>query len=214
MQPNPPQPSSPEPGQVPQQSQFPQPGQVPQQGQLPPPGQAGQPPMPGGGGGPVPWGAGPGPVAARPRPKPRANAVAALIAGIFALFTAAALAAFVLHDVVYATGTAGHWSRMVVVNVIGGVLAAGAVLVPAGFTVARRVPAAWTLCALCTVYVVSVFVAAPILFGTAFSAQFEFVFGFGKFNSIAAGLTVIFSALTAIAAAIAGSVKSYVPPRG
>ncbi|TDD18689.1 hypothetical protein [Nonomuraea diastatica] len=50
--------------------------------------------------------------------------------------------------------------------------------------------------------------AATLLRGTPFGAQLKFVFGFDKSNGVAIGLAITFSVLTAIIAAIAGSVKS------
>ncbi|MFI9560961.1 hypothetical protein [Nonomuraea endophytica] len=167
--------------------------------------QYGQPPM---AGGPAPWGGGPSPLAVPPRP--RANAAAAVIAGILALITAGMLVWFALNDALYGIRH-DDWSSLVLQNVIAGVIGAGLLLVAAGFTFARRIPGAWTLCALCGLFVVANLVLAPLLNGTPFGAQFKFLFGFDKVNGTAAGLATIFSALTAIMAAIAGSVKSYGP---
>ncbi|MGP3931047.1 hypothetical protein [Nonomuraea sp. KM88] len=167
--------------------------------------QYGQPPI---AGGPAPWGGGPSPLG--PPPRPRANVAAAMIAGILGLLTAGMLVWFALYNVVHANGPAGIWNGVVVVNVVGGVIGAGLVMVAAGFTFARRIPGAWTLCVLCVLYVVATFVA-PLLRGTPFSAQLAFVFGFDKTNSVAIGLAIIFCVLTTIIAAIAGSVKSYAP---
>lgn len=174
--------------------------------------QHGQPPM---AGGPAPWGGGPSPLAAPPRP--RLNAAAAVIAGILALITVGMIVWFALNDALYAIRH-DDWSSLVLQNVLGGVIGAGSLLVAAGFTFARRIPGAWTLCALCVLFVVANLVLAPLLHGTPFGAQFKFLFGFDKINGIAAGLATIFCALTAIMAAIAGSVKSYglataTPPR-
>ncbi|MFI6316584.1 hypothetical protein ACIBG8_03645 [Nonomuraea sp. NPDC050556] len=144
-----------------------------------------------------------------PRQKPRANTAAAVVAGVLALFTAAMLVWFALNDAIVAGGQTGMWSRMVVLNVLGGVIGAASLLVPAGFTVARKIPGAWTLCALCTFYVVASLVVSPLLFGTPFSAQLTFLFGFHKTNGVIIGLAVIFAILTAITAAIAASVKSF-----
>lgn len=168
--------------------------------------QYGQPPM---AGGPAPWGGGPIPLAAPPRP--RANAAAAVIAGILALLTAGMLVWFELQNVVYATGPTGRWSSLGLENVITAVISAGALLVAAGFTFARRISGAWTLCALCVLYVVAILVAQPLLGTTTFGAQLKWVFGFHKSNGVAMGLAIIFGVLTAIMAAIAGSVKSYGP---
>ncbi|GAA2668116.1 hypothetical protein GCM10010412_046010 [Nonomuraea recticatena] len=161
------------------------------------------------GGGPSPWGGGPSPLAAPPRP--RANAAAAVIAGILALLTAGILVWFALNEVVYAMGSTGRWSSLVLVNMLAGVISAGALLVAAGFTFARRIVGAWTLCALCVLYAVANLVVAPLVWGTPFGAQLKFLFGFDKINGIAAGLATIFCVPTATMAAIAGSMKSYGP---
>ena len=49
------------------------------------------------------------------------------------------------------------------------------------------------------------------LLDLAFDAQLKFLFGFDKSNGVAMALAIIFGALTAIMAAIAGSLKSYGP---
>jgi hypothetical protein len=67
---------------------------------------------------------------------------------------------FALCNVVYATGPAGR-SSVTVENALGGALGAGALLVAAGFTVARRILGAWTLCALCLPYIASAVFVAP-----------------------------------------------------
>ncbi|MCP2322378.1 hypothetical protein HDA40_000885 [Hamadaea flava] len=152
---------------------------------------------------------GPSPLSGKPRP--RANAVAAMIAASLALLAAAMLCWFALHDVVYALGSTDRWSSLVLQNVIGGVGGAGALVVLAGFTFARMIPGAWTLCGLCVLYVVVTLVVSPLLRGIAVSDQFTFVFGFERSNGIAIALAVIFSVLTAVTAAVAGTVKSYGP---
>ncbi|WP_219825482.1 hypothetical protein [Nonomuraea typhae] len=134
-----------------------------------------------------------------------------MIAGILALLTAGILVWFALNEVVYAVGPAGRWSSMVMVNVLAGVISAGLLLAAAAFTFARRISGAWTLCALCVLYVVANLVVAPLLWGTSFGAQLTFLFGFDKINGVAAGLATIFCFLTATVAAIAGSVKSHGP---
>ncbi|MBE1536784.1 serine/threonine-protein kinase [Actinomadura algeriensis] len=149
-----------------------------------------------------------------PPAEPRANAAAAAIAGIVALLTACALVWYALANVVYAADApAGRWSGLVLENVLGGVIGAGLLLVAAGFTFARRIAGAWTLCALCVLYVVATIFVAPLLRGTALGAQLEFVFGFEGSNGVAIALATLFGVLTAITAAIAGSVKSYGPAR-
>lgn len=144
--------------------------------------------------------------------KPRANAMAAVIAGVLALLTVAMLVWFAFQDVIYlAKGMTGGLTGMVLVNVLGGAVSAGALLVAAGFTFARRTAGAWTLCGLCAFYAVLNTVMAPVLWGTSISVQLEWLFGFDKSNGAAAGLATIFAVPTAIAAAIAASVKSHEP---
>ncbi|CAM3371671.1 hypothetical protein [Stackebrandtia soli] len=171
----------------------------------PGPPQEGQPPMTGG---PVPWGGGPSPLAAL---RPRANAAAAVIASILALLTVGMFVWFALYNVVHATGPTDLGSNLLLENVLGGAIGAGALLVAAGFTFTRRVAGAWTLCALCVVYVVATTFMAPLLRGTAVDAQLKWIFGFDKANGVAVGLAMILSVLTATVAAIAASVKSYEP---
>ncbi|MEV6521674.1 hypothetical protein AB0M43_07045 [Longispora sp. NPDC051575] len=146
------------------------------------------------------------PLAARPRA--RANGVAAVVAGVLALLTAGLFVCFALYNVVHASGPDGVWSSVAVVNVVGGVLGAALLAVPAGFTFARRIAGAWTLCALCSLYVVAVFVTAPLLWGTPLSTQLRFVLGFEKSNGAVVGLAVLCGAMTAVSAAVAGSVRS------
>ncbi|GGV31024.1 hypothetical protein GCM10010182_62920 [Actinomadura cremea] len=148
-----------------------------------------------------------------PPPKPRANAAAAVIASILALLTAGMLVWFALYNVVHADGPAGRWSSLVLVNVLGGVTGAGLLLVAAGFTLARRISGAWTLCALCVLYVVATIFVAPLLWGTDLGTQLRFVFGFNDGDGVAVALAVIFGVLTAITAAIAGSRPSARPVR-
>ncbi|GAA2629884.1 serine/threonine-protein kinase [Actinomadura fulvescens] len=161
---------------------------------------------------PPPQPRGPGQFSPRPQPpRPRANATAAVIASILALLIAVVLVFFALYNVVHASGPNGRWTSGVLVNVLGGVIAAGATSAAAGFTFARRISGAWTLCALCALYVLATIFMAPLLHGTTLSAQLKFLFGFDQTDDAAAGLALIFSALTAIIAAIAGSLKSYAP---
>ncbi|MFC3453947.1 hypothetical protein [Amycolatopsis speibonae] len=162
-------------------------------------------------GAPTQWGGGPSPVA---RPKPRANAGAAMAAGVLALLTAGMLVWFALYNVVHATGASGRWSGIEVQNVVGGVITAGLLVVAAGFTFARRIPGAWTLCGLCLFYVVASIAMAPLVWGTPFGTHLKWIFGFEKSNGVATALAIVFGALTVIMAAIAGSVKSYEKPRG
>ncbi|MEV5830195.1 serine/threonine-protein kinase [Spirillospora sp. NPDC052242] len=152
-----------------------------------------------------------GPHPDMPPSKPRANAAAAMTAGILAVLTAGMLVWFALYNVFYVGVPTGHWSGVVLVNAFGGVIGAGALLVPAGFTFARRIAGAWTLCALCALYVTATIFLAPLLWGTSLSAQLKFVFGFEGGDGVAVALAIIFSVLTAITAAIAGTAKSYGP---
>ena len=52
---------------------------------------------------------------------------------------------------------------------------------------------------------------APLVWGTPVSVQLEFLFGFDDADSVAIALAIIFGALTAVMAAIAGSMKSHAP---
>ncbi|MFK0250123.1 hypothetical protein ACIQUM_35940 [Amycolatopsis azurea] len=141
-------------------------------------------------------------------PKPRANAGAAITAGFLGLLTAAMIVWFALYNVVYALDPDGGWSGSVAQNVVGGIVTAGLLTVAAGFTFARRIPGAWTLFGLCLFYVLAVFVATPLVWGTPFGTQLKWIFGFEKSNGVATALASIFGVLTAIMAAIAGSVKA------
>lgn len=138
--------------------------------------------------------------------RPRANAAAAVIASVLALLTVGMYLVFALWNVVYATGPTGR--ALLVENVLGGAVGAGALLVAAGFTFARRIAGAWTLCGLCALYVVTGVFVAPLLRGTPLPVQLDWIFGFHKINGVAIGLAVIFAVLTAIAAAISGLVRS------
>ncbi|MBB5851853.1 hypothetical protein ACFQ05_01115 [Amycolatopsis umgeniensis] len=149
----------------------------------------------------------------QPYGKPRANATAAVITGSLALLTAAMLVWFALYNVVYAGGSEGGWSGPVLQNVVGGIVTAGLLVVAAGFTFARRIAGAWTLFGLCAFYVVAVFLAAPLVWGTPFGTQVQWIFGFDKSNGVATALASVFGFLTAVMAAIAGSVRSYEKPR-
>ncbi|OLT23228.1 hypothetical protein BJF79_02120 [Actinomadura sp. CNU-125] len=137
-----------------------------------------------------------------------------MIAGVLALLTAGMLACYALVNLGYAVdGPAGRWTGLLLQNVLGGLIGAGALLVAAGFTFARRIPGAWTLCGLCLLYLVATLFVAPLLRGTPLGAQLRYVFGFDGGDGIAIALVVVFGFPTAIAAAIAGSVKSYGPGR-
>ncbi|MBT2206695.1 hypothetical protein [Actinomadura sp. NEAU-AAG7] len=60
-------------------------------------------------------------------------------------------------------------------------------------------------------YVVAILFVQPLGGTTTFGGQLKWLFGFQKGNGAAMGMTVIFSVLTAIMAAIAGTVKSQAP---
>ncbi|MFD6068024.1 MULTISPECIES: hypothetical protein [Amycolatopsis] len=152
--------------------------------------------------GPPPWGQ-------TARPKPRANMPAAVTAGILALLAAAMLVWFALYNVIVATESDGRPSAITVQNMVSGVVSAVVLVIAAAFTFARRIPGAWTLFGLCVFYVVAVFVGTPLVWGTSFGAQVKWLFSFDDSDSTAMALTIILAVLTAIAAAIAGSVKSY-----
>ncbi|WP_340687284.1 hypothetical protein LCL61_14355 [Amycolatopsis coloradensis] len=141
-------------------------------------------------------------------PKPRANAAAAVVAGSLALLAAAMLVWFALYNVIVATEADGRPSGIMVQNMVSGTISAVVLVIAAVFTFARRIPAAWTLFGLCVFYVVAVFVVTPLVWGTPFGAQAKWLFSFDDGDSTAMALTIILAVLTAIAAAIAGSVKS------
>ncbi|AIG74799.1 Putative membrane protein [Amycolatopsis japonica] len=157
--------------------------------------QYGQPPM----------AAGPIPAA---RPKPRANAPAAVIAGVLALLAATMLVWFALYNVFVATEANGGLSGITVQNMVSGALSAVVLVVAAGFTFARRIPGVWTLFGFCVFYVVAVFVGMPLVWGTPLSSQVKWLFSFDDSDSTAMALMIVFSVLAAVAAAIAGSLKS------
>ncbi|WP_233611518.1 hypothetical protein [Amycolatopsis sp. WAC 01376] len=157
--------------------------------------QYGQPP-----GGPAQWGGAP--------PKPRANAVAAVIAGVLALLAAGMLVWFALYNVVVAAEAEGRSPGITVQNMASGVISAVVLVVAAGFTFARKIAGAWTLFGLCVFYVVAVFVGTPLVWGTPFGAQVKWLFSFDDSDSTAMALTIFLAVLTAITSAIAASVKS------
>lgn len=134
-----------------------------------------------------------------------------MTSGVLALITAAMLAWFGLCNI---TGEpTAYWSTLDWENVLGGFVSAALLVPSAGFTFTRRLSGAWTLCAQCVLYVVSIFVMNPVLQGTGFGSQLDFVLGFHRSNGVAIGLAAIFGLLTAITAAIAGSVTSRDPAR-
>ena len=176
--------------------------------QQPPPPQYGQPPP---ARGPAPVGGGPGPGAAPPRPpKPRSATAAAVAAGVLALLTSALLVAFAVVNVAYAVGPVDRAGPLGA-NVASGLVAAGALALTALFTFFRWIPAAWTLCGLSALYALASVFASPLVFGTSQVDQLAFLFGFREIDDAFAGLAVIFAALTAISAAIAGSVRARGP---
>ncbi|MEV6912935.1 hypothetical protein [Amycolatopsis sp. NPDC051071] len=143
-----------------------------------------------------------------PAPAParrRANLPAGAVAVVFAGCTAIALLWFVFANVLIG-GPLGEWPAMVWVNVVASLVAAFALVVPAGFLLARYVWAAWTLFGLCLLYVV-VTIVVPMPPGTSFVDHLHFVLGFHKSNGVPAGLAVIFGFLAAIAAAVSATVR-------
>ncbi|RSN26989.1 hypothetical protein DMC61_26415 [Amycolatopsis sp. WAC 04169] len=142
-------------------------------------------------------------------PKPRANAPAAVIAGVLALLAAAMLVWFASYNVFVATEANGGLSAITVQNMLSGALSAVVLVIAAGFTFARRIPGVWTLFGFCVFYVVAVFVGMPLVWGTPFSSQVKWLFSFDDGDSTAMALMIVLCVLAAVAAAIAGSVKSY-----
>ncbi|MFD9893387.1 hypothetical protein ACFWY9_28925 [Amycolatopsis sp. NPDC059027] len=136
----------------------------------------------------------------------RANLPAGVVAAVLAGCTAIALLWFVFANVLIG-GPFDEWSAMVWLNVVAGLLSAFVLVVPAGFLLARRVWAAWTLFGLGVLYAV-VSMVVPLPPGTSFGAHLDFVLGFHKSNGVPAGLAVIFAFLTAIAAAVSATVGS------
>ncbi|HEY3687566.1 MAG TPA: hypothetical protein VGL93_31295 [Streptosporangiaceae bacterium] len=104
-------------------------------------------------------------------------------------------------------GSFAEWSFAVWEDVVAGLVAAAGLVVPAGFLLARRVWAAWTLFGLSLLYVV-VAVLVPMPPGTSFGAHLHFVLGFQHSNGISIGLAMVFGALTAVAAVIAAVVRT------
>ncbi|WP_425425956.1 serine/threonine-protein kinase [Amycolatopsis xylanica] len=139
--------------------------------------------------------------------RPKVNATAAAIAGSLGLATAGTQFWFAIASIEI-SGPLDEWSSLAWVNVLGGLIAALCLLAAAAFTFARTVAGAWSLCALCALFVAAVFVS-PLARGADFGAQLDFVFGFHKANGVAAGLTVVSGFLAAISAAIAASVQSH-----
>lgn len=154
-----------------------------------------------------PWGA-------APRP-PKAHPVAALIAGVLAMLTAVLLIWFAYISADFATSAEGGWTALAVQNVASGLIGAAALIAAGGLTLARKIPAAWTLAGLCALYVILTFIA-PLVRGTPLRDQITWIFGFQKLNGVIIGLTMILSILTATIAAMAAAMKTYepgVPPR-
>lgn len=158
----------------------------------------------------------PGPPRPGPVPRrPRANFAAAMIAGILGLLTVAMIVWFALPVAVdaIAGGPAGIGppTPETFVYVIGSFFFVFLLSVAGGFTFARRIPGAWTLCALCAFFVVGV-LAQPLLWGFPWGELFATLFDFGHPSQyIPIGLALIFCVPTAITAAIAGGLKSYKP---
>ncbi len=141
-----------------------------------------------------------------PAPRPKANAVASPIAGVLAVLAAGAQIWFALHNIADA-GTRDRWVGLDYVNVVGGFAAAGCLLVAAGFTFARKVAGAWTLCFVGAFFTAAIFLS-PLMRGADVAAHLAFVFGFAKANGIAVLLTIVFSTLAAIVAAYAAGMKT------
>ncbi|MDH6142796.1 putative Ser/Thr protein kinase [Kitasatospora sp. GP30] len=139
------------------------------------------------------------PAPVRRRAPVPADAFAAALAGC----TAIALVWFVLANVLIG-GSVTEWRSSVWMNVVSGLLATLALLVPAAFLLKRHVWAAWTLFGLSLLCVVGLFLPQP---GTSFDAHLHFVLGFHRSNGVAIGLALIFSFLTAIAAVIAATAR-------
>lgn len=152
--------------------------------------------------GPPPVDSEPGPSAAPP--KPRAKAAAAKTAAALAVVTVVLYVWFGLQDIFYLDqGMTGGLTGGVLLNVLGSAVGGGVLLIAAGFTFARRIPGAWTLCGLCVFYAVANILISPLARGIPIGDQLTWLFGFDKANGIAAGLASIFSLFTALAAAIA-----------
>ncbi|GAA4545386.1 hypothetical protein [Amycolatopsis samaneae] len=143
----------------------------------------------------------PVPAPVRRRAHLPAGAVAAALAGC----TAIALIWFVFANVVIG-GPFGEWSGTVWLNVVCALIAAFALVVPAGFLLARQLWAAWTLFGLSLLYAV-VATLVPMPPGTSFGDHLDFVLGFHKSNAVPIGLAVIFAFLTAIAAVVSATVR-------
>jgi hypothetical protein len=135
----------------------------------------------------------------------RANLPASVVAAVLAGCTAIALVWFVFANVLIG-GSFGEWSGIVWLNVVDGLVCAFVLVVPAGFLLARRVWAAWTLFGLCLLYVVGI-VTVPVPWGTSFGTHLDFVLGFHKSNGVPIGLAAIFAFLTAIAAIVSATVR-------
>lgn len=100
-----------------------------------------------------------------------------------------------------------HWFGLDWMNVVGGLLSALCLLVAAGFTFARKIGGAWTLCFLGAFFAVVIFVA-PLMRSADVGAHLAFVLGFEKSNGIALLLASALGILTATVAAFAAGVKT------
>ncbi|WP_181774949.1 hypothetical protein [Amycolatopsis pittospori] len=138
--------------------------------------------------------------------RPKAHAAASPIAGVFALLAAGTNVWFALYNVEVAN-SAERWYGLDWVNVVGGFASALLLLVTAGFTFARKVGGALTLCVLSAFFAVAIFVS-PLMRGADVGAHLAFVFGFEKANGIAILLTAAFCLLAAMTSAFAAGMKS------
>ena len=133
----------------------------------------------------------------------RANPGASVLAGLLALLAAGLLVWFAVANM---EAFEEPWPSVVTVNVIGGFVAAGWLVIAAMFTFARTVAGAWAL-GVSSLFFVIMNIVAPLLRGESFSAQMDFLFGFHKATGVGAGLFTIVSALTAIVAVVAATAR-------
>lgn len=144
-----------------------------------------------------------------PNPSPsRAHPTASMAAGVLALLIAVMFVCFAVYNVVYSYRLIGFFTGTMVVNMVGGITGAAMLVVTAGFTFIRRVPAAWTLCVMCSLMVVANFALAPLLWGIPVSAQARWIFSFDDIDSTVVALAMIMGVFAAVVAAIAASVKT------
>ncbi|WP_410661743.1 hypothetical protein [Amycolatopsis sp. lyj-112] len=138
--------------------------------------------------------------------RPKAHAVASPIAGVLAVIAAGMHVWFALYNIEVASSRE-HWTGLEWVNVVGSVLSALFLLVAAGFTFARKIGGAWTLCFLGAFFTAATFLS-PLMRGADVGAHLAFIFGFEKSNGVAVFLASAFGVLTATVAAFAAGMKS------